>query len=159
MTQRVHGSAFAYESASRELEAFTVYTKSPNAFSDPDNAEGVNIEITKNYRDITQKNFEIILQGIGLRAMPVLMDDPIAVKSLEKEGAPSLSGEGFVWNFAVETKSSFAKTIDNEGTMNQVALLTEELDGLILANVEILRTQGKDKNIEFVYDGEDDYET
>ena len=99
---RVNGFAGAFENVSRNIQYYTVYAKSPNAFSDPSLATGVNIKVTGNYADISQKCFEVLLQSIGLRAMPVLMSEPVAYARLEDQGAPTLCGEGFVWKFATE---------------------------------------------------------
>jgi len=121
----------------------TVWCESPNAVSDPDNATGINIRITGNIVDETQKNFEVIIQSVGLRAMPIILNDPLAVSDLAADGASVVTGEGFVWQFSVEQEGVFATKTDNIG------LLILELDGIVLPSGAVLSTGGGGQNIEF----------
>jgi hypothetical protein len=153
MPQRINGAAFAHENLSRNLQYYTAYACSSYAYSDPDNAECINIRVTGDYSDVSQKNFEVLLQSIGLRAMPVIMTNPIAVADLsvrsnEDVAAPTLSGEGFVWKFAVELENVFENNGPN-GSIGPVGFLIDELHGVILPSGAILSTNGQTKNIEF----------
>lgn len=153
MPVKVHGTAFAHENLSRNLQYYTIYALSPNAFSDPPSAIGVNILITNDYSDMSQKNFEVLLQSIGLRAMPVIMNNPVAVADVgsatdQAPAAPTLSGEGFVWKYAVELENVFENTGPN-GTIGPVGFLVDELSGIVLPNGTVLQTSGGGKNIEF----------
>lgn len=132
------GSARTFQSLSGSLHSYLVWCASPNAFSDPDNATGVNIRITGNVRDLSQKNFEILIQSIGLRASPVILQEPVAVADLASEGS-SLTGEGFVWCFGVERAQAFEKDSDPS------ALLKTEIKGIVLATGVTLDST----NIEF----------
>ena len=86
----------------------------------------LDITRTGNYSDNTQKDFESIVQVIGLRAQPVVMNNPVVLNGvganiLENYGAPSLTGAGWIFKFAFE----------REG-VHTVELLKDELDGIVL---------------------------
>jgi len=86
----------------------------------------LDITRTGNYSDNTQKDFESVVQVIGLRAQPVVMNNPVALNGvganiLENYGAPSLTGAGWIFKFAFE----------REG-VHTVELLKDELDGIVL---------------------------
>ena len=86
----------------------------------------LDITRTGDFNDNTQKDFESVVQVIGLRAQPVVMNDPVALNGigqnlLENYGAPSLSGAGWIFKFAFEREG--AHTVD---------LLKDELDGIVL---------------------------
>lgn len=143
MVSKAHGLASASQVLTGNLQYYTVWCESPNAFSDPDNATGVNIRITGNIADETQKNFELIIQSVGLRAMPIILNDPLAIADLAADGATSVTGEGFVWQFSVENERVFATKTD------EVGLLIEEMNGIVLINGAVLDTSGPGQNIEF----------
>jgi hypothetical protein len=142
MVERVHGTSSAFQSVTGTLQYYTVWAKADNAFTDPNNATGINIKTTGNIQNESQKNFEILVQAIGLRAMPVIMNEPRAVEDLSTLGA-SIAGEGFTWRFASDRLDVFAKGND------PVGLLKEELNGIVLANGAVLETSGAGQNIEF----------
>jgi hypothetical protein len=144
MVSKAHGSASASQVLTSNLQYYTVWCESPNAVSDPDNATGINIRITGDIADETQKNFEVIIQSVGLRAMPIILNDPLAVPDLAADGASIVTGEGFVWEFSVETEGAFATKTSSVG------LLIAELDGIVLPSGAILSTSGGGQNIEFI---------
>lgn len=159
MSNRINGAASSQQSLSGSLQYYMVYASSPGAFTDPnpnpDELESVarilNIQVTENIKDESQKNFEILLQTIALRSMPVIMSNPEAVISLENAGAPTLTGEGFVWKFSTERENMWFDYITN----NPVGLLIKELDGSFIdSGVRITTVDGSStgipKNIEFV---------
>lgn len=143
MNLRAHGTAGAAQSITGVIHYYTVWVSSPNAFSDPNNATGVNIRVTGNIRDDSQKSFEILVQSIGLRVLPIILNDPLPVADLAAAGAPTLTGEGFVWRFASEQRDAFATA------SNPVGLLVAEMNGIVLPNGAVLATTGVDTNIEF----------
>lgn len=161
MTQRINGAAIGQQSLSGSLQYYVVYAASDNAVSDP-NANpppaeelirGVNILTTGDITDQSQKNFEILLQSIGLRATPIIMNDPEPVADLSAEGATSLTGEGYIYKFAVERTFAF-ENFGPGGTVSDVGLLVDELDGVVLpSGVRITTVDGSPsgfaKNIEF----------
>ena len=143
MVTKTHGQASADQVLTGSAQYYTVWCSSTNAFTDPDNATGVNIRITDNIQDESQKNFEVLVQSIGLRVMPIILNNPIAVAALENNDAPTLTGEGFVWKFAAEYRNAFVTE------SSSVGLLVEELNGIVLPNGTILNTAGGGLNIEF----------
>ena len=95
------------------IEFYTLYTS-------------LDITRTGDYTDNTQKDFESVVQVIGLRAMPVIMNNPVQLNGvgnnvLENYGAPSMTGSGFIFKFAFERES--VHTIDT---------LKDELNGIVL---------------------------
>jgi len=151
MTQKIHGTSGAHQNLTADLQNYVVYASSPGAFSDPVNATEVNILVTNSIADESQKNFEILIQGIGLRAMPVIMNDPTPIEDLSLEGAPSLTGEGFKWKFVAEFPEAFRdyKVVDQDSREAKVGLLIKELNGLVLETGVVLDTFGAGINIEF----------
>lgn len=143
MVSKAHGAASSSQALTGNLQFYTVWCEANNAFSDPDNATGINIRITGDIADETQKNFEVIVQSIGLRAMPIILNDPLAIPDLAADGASVVTGEGFVWQFSVEQEGVFATKTDNIG------LLILELNGIVLPNGAVLSTSGGGQNIEF----------
>lgn len=138
------GSAATFQAVTGSLERYMVWCSAPDAFTDPANATGLNITITGDIRDATQKSFEILVQSIALRASPVILQEPTAVIALEDTSATTLTGEGFVWCFATEREQQFLKDGD------PVLLLVEELNGIVLPTGAIVVTTGPQQNIEFM---------
>lgn len=148
MPSRINGAAGAFENLSGNIQYYTVYASAPLAYTDPDNTSGLNIRVTGDYSDDSQKNFEVLIQAIGLRAMPVLMNNPVPYASLETMGAPTLTGEGFVWKFAVEREGIFENSGPN-GTIGPIGFLIDELNGIILPSGVQIKTKAPGKNMEF----------
>lgn len=162
MPRRIHGAASSQQNLSASIQTFMCYASSPGAFTDPnpnppEDQEAVrlvNILTTGEISDQSQKNFEILLQTIAFRAMPVIMGDAMAVFDLSTE-APTLTGEGYSWMFSVEREDVFL----DFGTKDPVGLLTKEIDGAIIDSGIRLTTvdgspSGVPKNIEFVKIGQ-----
>lgn len=138
MVQRIHGAATSTQSLSGDLQYYVCYAASPGAFLDPNAnppadeelARLVNIQVTGNPIDTSQKNFEVLLMSIGLRAMPVILTNPVAVHQLA-DYTNELSGEGFVWKFAVERGVQFYN-FTPYGTPGPVGLLIDDINGVII---------------------------
>ena len=86
----------------------------------------IDITRTGDFGNNTQKDFESIVQVIGLRAMPVVMNNPVELSGvgslvLEGYGAPTLTGAGWIFKFAFEREG--VHTIDT---------LKDELNGIVL---------------------------
>lgn len=137
------GSSGTFESLTGGIESYTVWCHSPNAFTNPNMATGVNVRITGDITDTSQKAFEILIQSISLRASPVILQEPVAVADVSANGAQTLSGEGFVWCFSTERKEQFILGND------PVGLLKIELSGIVLPNGTVISTSGALQNIEF----------
>lgn len=148
MPEQIHGAASAQQSLSGDLNTFIVFTKSDNAASDINNATGVNINVTGNLADESQKNFEVLVQSIGLRAMPVVMNNPQATADLSLVGSASLTGEGYRWMFSTEREDVFSKFLP-DNIEDPIGLLVDELNGIVLPNGVVLDTS-PGGNIEFI---------
>ena len=88
------GAMGSSESLSGNIEFYTLFT---------------NIDITRtgDFNDNSQKDFESVVQVIGLRAQPVVMNNPVLLNGtgqnvLENYGAPTLTGAGWIFKFAFE---------------------------------------------------------
>jgi hypothetical protein len=138
MPIRINGAASSMQDLTADLQYYVCYAESPGAFTDPNPnpppdqeiARLVNIQVTGEILDQSQKNFEVLLMSIALRAMPVILQDPVAVLDLSVL-TPELSGEGFMWKFAVERGVQFFN-FTPFGTPGPVGLLIDDLDGLPL---------------------------
>ena len=107
------GAMGSSEVVSGNIEFYTLFTK-------------IDITRTGDFSDNTQKDFESVVQVIGLRAQPVVMNNPVALNEvgdqvLENYGAPSLTGAGFIFKFAFEREG--VHTIDT---------LKDEMNGIVL---------------------------
>lgn len=160
MVVRINGAASAQQNLTADLQAYVCYASSPLCFTDPNpnpppNQETqrlINIQVTGNPLDQSQKNFEVLLMSIGLRAMPVILTNPYPVIQLA-DFTPELSGEGFVWKFAVERGVQFFN-FTPYGSPGPVGLLVDDLDGVILpSGVRVTTVSGSPsgwaKNISF----------
>lgn len=113
VTGQRSGAMGSSEVVSGNIEFYTLFTS-------------IDISRTGDFSDNTQKDFESVVQVIGLRAQPVVMNNPVALNGvganvLENYGAPSLTGAGWIFKFAFEREG--AHTIDT---------LKDELDGIVL---------------------------
>lgn len=134
MTQRTNGTVqLSNLSGSSQ---YTVYTK------------GFDLTATHDIRDISQKSFEVIVQSIGLRAMPLLLSYPAEVEDLYKAGADRLKGKGFIWAFGTEVEDAFY-----DSTLGDTGKLVTDIHGIVLPDKTVLKTFGHDQNIEFKYKG------
>ncbi len=107
------GAMGSSEVVSGNIEFYTLFTT-------------INIARTGDYSDNTQKDFESIVQVIGLRAQPVVMNNPVELNGvgqnlLENYGAPSITGSGYIFKFAFEREG--VHTVDT---------LIDELNGIVL---------------------------
>lgn len=149
MTRQIHGAASAMQNLTADLQNYTCYAMSPGAFTDPNPNPPliqeiprlINIQVTGNPLDESQKNFEVLLMSIGLRAMPVILNNPTAVLELA-DYVLDLSGEGFIWKFAVERGVQFYN-FTPYGSPGPVGLLVDDLDGVIIpSGVRITTVSG-----------------
>ena len=86
----------------------------------------IDITATGDFSNNTQKDFESVVQVIGLRAQPVVMNNPVNLNGvgsnvLENYGAPTLTGAGYIFKFATEQPGS-----------HTVETLQDELNGVVL---------------------------
>ena len=107
------GAMGSSETLSGNIEFYTLFTT-------------LDITRTGNFDDTTQKDFESVVQVIGLRAQPVVMNNPVQLNGvgqnlLENYGASTLTGAGWIFKFAFEREGA-----------HSVDLLKDELDGIVL---------------------------
>jgi len=113
VTGQRSGAMGSSEVVSGNIEFYTLFTK-------------IDITRTGDFSDNTQKDFESVVQVIGLRAQPVVMNNPVALNGvgaqvLENYGAPTLTGAGWIFKFAFE----------REG-VHSISTLKDELNGIVL---------------------------
>jgi hypothetical protein len=160
MVQQVHGASSAMQNLSGDIQYYVCYASSPLCFTDPnpnppvseETVRLVNIQVTTAPLDQSQKNFEVFLMSIGLRAMPVILTNPVPVFELATH-TTELSGEGFIWKFAVERGVQFYN-FTPYGTPGPVGLLIDDIDGVILpSGVRVTTVTGSasgwNKNVAF----------
>ena len=128
VTGQRSGAMGSSEVLSSNIEYYTLFTS-------------LDITRTGDYSDATQKDFESVVQVIGLRAQPVVMNNPVALDGtgaqlIENYGAPSITGAGWIFKFAFEREG--VHTIDT---------LKDELNGIVL-NDGTIDTKGS-VNMEF----------
>jgi len=107
------GAMGSSEVLSSNIEYYTLFTT-------------LDITRTGDFSDNTQKDFESVVQVIGLRAQPIIMNTPVALNGigqnlLENYGAPSITGAGWIFKFAFEREG--VHTLDT---------LKDELNGIVL---------------------------
>ena len=107
------GAMGSSEVLSSNIEYYTLFTS-------------VDISRTGDFADDTQKDFESVVQVIGLRAQPIIMNNPVALNGvgqnlLENYGAPTITGAGWIFKFAFE-----------RGGVHTIDTLKDELNGIVL---------------------------
>ncbi len=120
---RIHGDATAGENLAGNINFYTMYLKT------------LDISYTGDILDQTQQNLDDVVNIISLVAQPVIMNNPLPVTL---DGiAPTLTGAGMLFKFAVEHGKVFEAGGDNVAVLNQIFLGTT-IDGVTLepANVE-----------------------
>lgn len=138
MPININAAASSQQNLTANLQYYTCYASSPLCFTSPNPNPPpseelirlVNIQVTGSPLDESQKNFEVLLMSIGLRAMPVILTDPKPVLELA-DYTLELSGEGFIWKFAVERGVQFYN-FTPYGTPGPVGLLIDDIDGVII---------------------------
>lgn len=113
VTGQRSGAMGSSEVLSSNIEYYTLFTS-------------LDITRTGDFSDATQKDFESVVQVIGLRAQPVVMNNPVALDGtgaqlIQNYGAPSITGAGWIFKFAFEREG--VHTLDT---------LKDELDGIVL---------------------------
>ncbi len=149
MPINTNAAASSMQNLTADLQFYICYASSPGAFTDPNPnppsdqeiSRLLNIQVTGNPLDESQKNFEVLLMSIALRAMPTVLSNPVPVLQLA-DYTLDLSGEGFLWKFAVERGVQFYN-FTPYGTPGPVGLLIDDLDGVIIpSGVRVTTVQG-----------------
>jgi|TARA_B110000495_G_scaffold175421_1_gene166222 hypothetical protein len=114
---RIHGAVSASENLSGNLNFYSMYVKT------------LDITHTGSILDQSQQNLDDIVNILSLVAQPTIMNNPVAV-TLDSL-APSLTGSGFIFKFAVEHHNVFDRGGDN------VAILKELIHGTTIDSVAL----------------------
>ena len=122
------GAMGSSEVLSSNIEFYTLFTT-------------LDITRTGNFDDTTQKDFESVVQVIGMGAMPIVMNNPVELDGtgnnlLENYGATSMTGAGYIFKFATERPGA-----------HTVETLVNEFDNIVL-NGGTVDTKNS-KNMEF----------
>lgn len=128
MAVRINGAARGGEFISSNLQFYIMYT-------------AIDVTQTGNYQDATQKDFDAIVQMIAMFSQVIISNDPVNVSDLNANGAPTLTGAGWVFKFAVEHPDVFDDGNDPLGK------LTASMNGVVL-NGGTVATTGT-ANLEF----------
>lgn len=124
------GAMGSQEVVTGNIEFYTLFTE-------------IDITRTGDYADATQKDFECMVQVIGLRAQPIIMNNPVHVNGtgdaqLENFGAPNLTGEGWIFKFAFEREGVHSlETLKNE--MHGIVLNGGTVDTSDTVNTEFTK--------------------
>jgi hypothetical protein len=107
------GAMGSVEVLTGNIEFFTLFTT-------------LDINVTGDFSNNSQKDFESVVQVIGMRAMPAVMNNPVYLNGvgqnlLENYGASTLTGAGYIFKFATEQPGS-----------HTVQTLIDELHGVVL---------------------------
>lgn len=122
---KIHGAARAGENLSSNINFYTLYISS------------LDITATGDINDQSQQNFDDVCNLINLVAQPVIMNNPVPVTLTGM--APTLTGAGMIFKFAVEHGNIFERNGDS------VAILKEIFEGVQINGV----TLSSPANIEF----------
>ena len=114
------GAMTSMEVVTGDIEFFTLYTT-------------IDITNTDDFGDSSQKDFESVVQIIGMRAVEL---DGTGNNLLENYGAPSMTGAGYIFKFATERPG--AHTVETR---------VNEFDNIVL-NGGTVDTKNS-KNMEF----------
>ena len=123
---RIHGAASAGENLLGNINFYTLYVK------------GLDITSTGDVSDQSQQNFDDIVNLVSLVAQPIIMNNPLSV-SLDGL-APSLTGAGMLFKFAVEHGKVFERNGDT------TSILKELTEGITIDGVSLQ----EGVNIEYV---------
>ena len=121
---RTNGAASASEVVSGNINFYTMYVS------------GLDITHTGDILDQSQQNLDDIVNIVSLVAQPVIMNNPLSVTLGGL--APTLTGSGFVFKFAVEHADVFKRNSDD------VFILKELIHGITIDGIDLDST-----NVEF----------
>jgi len=104
---RIHGAATAGENLAGNINFYTLYLKT------------LDITYTGDLTDQSQQNMDDVVNVISLIAQPLVMNNPVGVSDLTNL-APTLTGAGTIFKFAVEHDSVFERDGDNISVLKEI---------------------------------------
>jgi hypothetical protein len=103
---RIHGAATAGENLAGNINFYTMYIKT------------LDITYTGDLADPSQQNMDDVVNIISLIAQPLVMNNPVAVTL---DGiAPTLTGSGMIFKFAVEHGKVFERDGDSISILKEI---------------------------------------
>ena len=121
----MHGAATAGENLAGNINFYTMYVMA------------LDIEFTGDLADQSQQNMDDVVNIISLVAQPLIMNNPVSPVTLNGL-APTLTGSGTIFKFAVEHGRVFERDGDN------VSILKELFHGITIDSTLLTAS-----NIEF----------
>ena len=109
---RIHGAATAGENLAGNINFYTMYIKT------------VDMSFTGDVQDQSQQNMDDVVNVISLIAQPLVMNNPVSVTL--NGIAPTLTGSGMIFKFAVE----HGKVFERDG--DSIAILKEIFHGITI---------------------------
>ena len=120
---KIHGAASASESLTGNINFYTMYVKD------------LDITHTGDILNQSQQNMDDVVNLISLVAQPTIMNNPVSVTL--NGIAPTLTGTGFIFKFAVEHADVFKRNADDVGILKELIHgTTIDLVPLSTSNVE-----------------------
>lgn len=111
-------------------------------------ATTIDIDNTGNYEDASQQAWDTLVTVIGMRAQPVVLTDPEYVDFSTMDDV-SLTGSGYVFEFASEHQEAFATHDDDFKVVDPVGVLKILLDDVVINGVTVTI----DSNLEIIVTG------
>ena len=103
---KIHGAASASESLTGNINFYTMYVKD------------LDITQTGDILNQSQQNMDDVVNLISLVAQPTIMNNPVSVTL--NGIAPTLTGTGFIFKFAVEHADVFKRNTDDIGILKEI---------------------------------------
>jgi len=113
----MHGAATAGENLAGNINFYTMYIKV------------VDMTFTGDLADQSQQNMDDVVNIISLIAQPLVMNNPVAVAL--NGIAPTLTGSGMIFKFAVEHGKVFERDGDSISILKEI-FLGVTIDGTLL---------------------------
>lgn len=102
-------------------------------------ATTVDITATGDYQDESQNNWDGLITVIGMRAQPIILDEPQSVDDLSLfDDSFDADTAGFVFQFTTEHFGVFSKHDKNYVVTEEVGVLTDMIDGITLSGTELV---------------------
>lgn len=109
----------------------------------------VDITATGNYEDESQQNWDALVTVIGMRAQPIVLDEPESVDDLSTiDDSYDAETAGFMFEFTTEHVGVFSEHDSNYEVTDEVGVLADMLDGISLSGTEMV--YGTNINVQLV---------
>ncbi len=99
-------------------------------------ATKIDISATGNYQDASQQAWDSLITLIGMRAQPVVLTQPESA-TFSSMSDVSLTGSGYVFEFASEHPETFATHDEDNKVVDPVGILKIMLSDIVLNGVQV----------------------